>query len=304
MLTPLTIVEFLQQKIPPAKFLLSPWLEESMTVLVAGEAGVGKSHFAYWLASAVASGGEYLGWKTERRVRVGLLDGEMRDSTVQSRLLNIVRSTDCSGENMLILTRDMFSRSKQQMPHLRDSANRKKILELFDGVELLVVDNLNCFFSGGNENQSDFWDDVERFMFECRDRGIALLMVHHASKSNSSSPAGNSKNERLPEVVIVLTRGESVSTDGAEFTLEFRKMRGLMNGDRKFQAKLEKQIDGSSKWIVNGDGTGLLRDQVISLRAGGLTQREVGERLGISHTHVGRLERDINPQMSFFGTGD
>jgi len=301
---PVSLEEFLRKDIPASQLFLGDWLEEGMPVLVAGEAGVGKSHFVYWLAYAIATGTEYLCWKAPHVCPVGLLDGEMRDSTIQERLATIVNSTGKTTENFRIVTRDMFKESQERIPYLRDPHDRQRTLDMFEGVRVLVVDNLNCFFGGGNENSSEFWDDIERFTFDCRDRGISLIMVHHASKSNSGSPAGNSKNVRLPEVVIVLSSVDDAQRGGgAHFRVQFQKTRGVLVGPVDFEAQLLSGEDGKHYWEIDSDQRSSRDAKILELRAQGKTQRQVAEQLNISHVTVGRVEQEAPGQVNFWPDG-
>ena len=235
-----------------------------MPVLIAGEAGIGKSHFVYWLACALAQGGDFLGWKATEPISVGILDGEMRDSTIRTRVAAICESTHFDGENLTILTRDIFTRAGDIVPTLREADVQKKILSRFSDVKVLFIDNVNNFFSGGNENASEFWDDVERLVLLCRDHGIAPVVVHHAPKSNNSRPAGNSKNERLPEVVIVLNESENAcNVPGVHIRVHFKKSRGLLDTARIFEATLKQYEDKIWRWSVHEDARFSRHKEVI-----------------------------------------
>ena len=50
------------------------------------QAGVGKTFFALNLAHAIATGGEFLGWKADKPRKVLFLDGEIAASDMQSSL--------------------------------------------------------------------------------------------------------------------------------------------------------------------------------------------------------------------------
>lgn len=300
LVAPITVEEFLQREIPPAKSLLGNWLEEGMPVLIAGEAGIGKSHFVYWLASAVAQGGEFLAWDAPEALPVGLLDGEMRDSTITSRLASIVASTGFDGKNLRLVSRDMFIHSRQLVPCLRSPEDCERVLDLFTGVKLLVVDNLNCFFAGGDENSSSFWDDVERFNLACRDRGMTLLMVHHASKTNKGSPAGNSKNVRVPEVVIVLTAIEDASEGSAEFMVEFQKTRVQLTESKRFHVQLVQLEDGTATWTLNATQRDELTSRIRHMNEDGMSLRKIGEQTGMSHQTVSRILKKAPTQQSIF----
>ncbi len=70
-------------------------------------------------------------------------------------------------------------------------------------VKVLVFNNINSL-SKGDENQPGYWNQIDDLIKACRTRGIAAWIIHHNPKSHPESPAGSSKVERFPEVVIVL----------------------------------------------------------------------------------------------------
>lgn len=63
---PLKIInlsDFLSLDLPPRGLLLSPWLPEAGLTMIHAYRGVGKTHMSLNIAFAVATGGEFLGWK-------------------------------------------------------------------------------------------------------------------------------------------------------------------------------------------------------------------------------------------------
>src|SRR5215472_9984338 len=82
--------QFLALNIPPRGMVMSPWLPEKGLAMVHSPRGVGKTHFCMAVAYAVASGGEFLGFKAPHPRRVVYLDGEMPANAMQRRLAALV----------------------------------------------------------------------------------------------------------------------------------------------------------------------------------------------------------------------
>jgi len=82
----LSVEQFLALDIPPRGMVMSPWLPEKGFAMVHSPRGVGKTHFCTAVAYAVASGGEFLGFKAPHPRRVVYLDGEMPANAMQRRL--------------------------------------------------------------------------------------------------------------------------------------------------------------------------------------------------------------------------
>src|SRR5438067_1898267 len=66
----LSVAQFLALEIPPREMVLGPWLPEKGLVLVHSPRGVGKTHFALAVGYAVASAGQFLGFKAPKARRV------------------------------------------------------------------------------------------------------------------------------------------------------------------------------------------------------------------------------------------
>lgn len=226
--TALAYDEFMQRDVKQRSLLLGSWFLDGSPVLVSGEPGCGKSLFAHTIAVALASGGEAFGWNATRPVTVGILDGELYDETIQRRLSGIVLGMNCEfePERIRFFSRDICADSEVLFPNLRLPEDRARVLDSFGPIDVLIADNINALFPGGDERGTQFWNAVDEFLFDCRGRKIALILVHHTTKTSPNSPAGSSKNVRVSEVSIVLSKVDPTST-AAHFNIEFSKTREL-----------------------------------------------------------------------------
>ena len=226
-------------------------MPKKTSVLIAGESGTGKSYFTATLVWAIASGGSCFGWQASNSMKVGIFDGELRDSKIQERLKIVASCVQKNTADITIVSRDKYTAENLPFPDLTDAKQARSVLDMFSGVDVLVVDNVHCCFSGRDENSSGFWQSVQEFTLLCRERGITLIVVHHCPKSNPNKPAGNSKNERIFEKVIVLSKILAPARlPGAHFNVHFDKDRDCSDDTEDFSARLVKRADGLYQWEV------------------------------------------------------
>lgn len=296
---PISATELLQTKLPTRQMLLGKWMPEKTSVLIAGESGTGKSYFAMTLLCAIASGGSCFEWSAPKSLKVGIFDGELPEIDIQERLKSISLDGKSLG-NISIVTRDRYMSENLVFPDFTDSSQVTNVLEMFSGVDVLLVDNVNCCFSGKDENSSGFWEAVQRLMFMCRERGMALILIHHCPKSRPNKPSGHSKNERAFEKLIVLSKIlPPAKLEGAHFNVHFDKNRHRPNGTKDFSARLVNDVNGISSWemrdFINQSSSGnsgcdeSLRKEISELHKSGLSLRKIQDKVGVSRSTVQRI---------------
>jgi hypothetical protein len=225
-----TTADFLNLEFPPIQYLVGDWAAEGAPVLISGPTKCGKSLFVYSLLHAISVGESFLGWSTPTGgVPVAIVDGEMRPQTIKKRLQSITKHSGSLG-NLKIVTREFFSERGLAFPDLSKKEDREILLTEIspakDPVRLIVFDNINCIFKG-DENQPGYWNQIEDLIKACRQRKIAVWLIHHNPKSRPDAPAGSSKAERFPEIVIVLEKIGTVAGQAAHFNIKFRHIRDL-----------------------------------------------------------------------------
>ena len=81
--------ELLELEIPERQYLLSPWLQSQGLCMIYSTRGFGKTWVSLEIAYAVASGGQFLSWKSENPTGVLYIDGEMALGDLQERAKQI-----------------------------------------------------------------------------------------------------------------------------------------------------------------------------------------------------------------------
>jgi putative DNA primase/helicase len=279
---------FIKLDLPERKMLFGPWLPEQGLVMAFSETGMGKTYFALNVAYAVATDGEYLGWRATEQQRVLYLDGEMPARTMQDRSRAIAGLDPPEDLNdwFQVITPDL---QEGVMPDLSTKEGQARIDPHLPGVKLVVIDHLSAFCRTGVENEAEGWLPMQSWILDLRRRGLSVLLIHHAGKSGLQR--GTSRREDVLDTVIRLKRPKDYEPeDGARFEVHFTKHRGFAGEDASpIEAKLTTDGLGRAHWDVADLGD-KLSEEIRELKADGLSIREIATRLGISK---GKVERRL-----------
>ncbi len=274
-------------KFPPRLRLLSPWLQSQSLSMIYGPRGLGKTHVALGVAYALASGGEFLGWNAPTNSRVLYLDGEMPGADLQQRLTRVVSGAGglAAPGFLQFMTPDL--QPNGIMPNLYAHEGQQAVADAAANSQVIIVDNLSCLVRGGRENESESWQPVADWALRMRAAGKSVVFIHHAGKGGQQR--GTSKREDLLDTVISLRRpADYVPDQGARFEVHFEKARALYGEDvTAFEASLQMGPDGTQAWATQAVAD-VSEGQMIEMAVLGLSTREIGSELGMSHSTVVR----------------
>ena len=284
-MSPLNAIEFLKRDFPPRDMLLAPWLPTQGLCMIYGPRGLGKTHVSLNVAYAVATGGEFLGWKAPQPRRVLFIDGEMPGALLQERLAAIVavnREPDTL-DFLKILSADA---EPDGLPDLSDTREQAYYEPYLDDADVIVVDNLSTICRGLRENEADSWGGVQFWALQMRRAGKTVVFIHHSGKSGGQR--GTSKKEDVLDTVIALRRPSGYSQEqGSRFEVHFEKARSVHGEDaRPFQAHL---VDGT--WIKS-EIVDEEEEEVLRLKAEGRSIRDIAAKIGVSKSAVGRMVKE------------
>lgn len=285
------LADFLSRDIPAREMLLGPWLPMSGIAMVYAPRGIGKTWFAIYTALAVASGGEFLGWKAPTPKRVLYIDGEMPALSLQERLaVGVAAGYEAKHPGSLnIVTPDMQP-DFRPMPDLSTLEGQLLIDPHAENADLIVVDNIATLCRSGKENEGESWLSAQGWALRMRAMGKSVLFVHHAGKSGQQR--GTSRREDVMDTVIALRYSKSDDVpQGARFELHFEKNRGFYGDESKpREVDLVSDEKGNTTW-----GWKLLNDttfdRVVGLLNEGLSQKDVSLELEINKSTVSRYAR-------------
>ncbi|MGH8274900.1 MAG: AAA family ATPase [Gammaproteobacteria bacterium] len=283
----LSAQELIAREFPPREDYFGKFITSQSLGMVHAWRGIGKTHFGLEAAFAVASGGRYLKWDAPEARRVLYLDGEMPGAVLQERVARIAASaeTEPPGGFLRFVTPDVQA---GPLPDLATTEGQEQYGDALQGVNLIIVDNLSCLARrGGKENEAESWLTMADWALRQRAAGRAVMFIHHSGKGGAQR--GTSRREDLLDWVIALRRPmDYLYKEGARFTVEFEKARGLV-GDAvtEFEAKLGTDEHGRRSWtMANLEDAGL--KQVAVLVKEGATQKDIADELGLTRFQAGR----------------
>ena len=133
------------------------------------------------VAYAVASGGQFLSWKSENPTGVLYIDGEMALGDLQERAKQIdMRESKEFQAPLKFLTRDP---QEADFPDLSTIEGQNQIESLIrDDIKLVLLDYLSTLLRSGKEYESDSWLPIQNWLLSLRSLGKSVLLIHHAGK--------------------------------------------------------------------------------------------------------------------------
>jgi hypothetical protein len=277
----------LTQAFAPRERILQPWLTTQALAMIYGPRGIAKTHVAMGIAYALASGGEFLSWKAPQPVPVLYIDGEMPGAELKSRLAQIINSSPIEAQPgfLRFITPDL--QHNGVMPNLYTPEGQQTVNAALGDARVIVVDNLSALVRGGKENEGESWQPVAEWALRMRSNGRSVIFIHHAGKGGQQR--GTSKREDLLDTVIALKRPPDYLPDqGARFEMHFEKARALYGEDvTAIEATLHNKLDGTQEWTTR-PVSDLSEEQMIEMAGLGLSTREIGAEIGLSHSTVVR----------------
>lgn len=171
---------------PPEIFWRDAALFRGARMLVAGGAKKGKSSFAMHMAKAAATGGEFLGHKFTKPLRVVWLQAEIQKAWLKVRFDAMTKNMH--HKEVELLNKSFYASGRLRIDAMNNEQWEQTILMLKPiKPDLVIIDPVINFFPGGNENDNaEMHGLLERFdsledHFDC-----ALIALHHLNKGDTA----------------------------------------------------------------------------------------------------------------------
>jgi hypothetical protein len=158
-------------------------------VVVYGDSNSGKTFWALSVATAIASGEDCYGRKTDSGLVVYL--ASEAPASIRSRMQAIKKFHGCSLENLAMVPVPMNFYSGDQDAH--DVIELVRAIEVAKGkpVRLIIGDTLARMSAGANENSGeDMGPVMARFDQVATATGAAMMIIHHNGKDAAKGARG------------------------------------------------------------------------------------------------------------------
>jgi hypothetical protein len=270
--------------IPAREFLMGKWMREGDLGFVFGERGSGKTWFIDALATHLSAARNLFDWNVPKPADVLLIDGEMPLDAARDRLKGMMPEN----ERLHVLHHErLFDKSGVAM-NLTADRTQKVITEICvrNSIKLLVLDNLSCLFAGIKENDADEWEKALNWLLDLRRRRIAVLIVHHASRTGTMR--GTSKREDAAFWVIRVdeVKAREEHEKGARFETVFVKQRNSESREWTREWTFKTESDGQ---ISIGCQEISFDEKVFQLIEAGLrSATDIAKELGVATSTISK----------------
>jgi hypothetical protein len=219
-----------QLNVPPREPILGEWFKEADLGFIFGARGLGKTWLALHIGRQCTEGGNVADWKVHKPRRVLYVDGEMALDSIRER--DAALST-APTDGMFYLQHEALFHLTGKVLNLTNPIVQAAILEdcLCKKLEVLILDNLSCLFTGIKENDADAWELVLPWLLELRRNRIAVIIIAHAGRNGFMR--GTSRREDAANWIIQLAeaKDEGEIQNGAKFVARFVKNRNATEAD-------------------------------------------------------------------------
>jgi RecA-family ATPase len=220
-------------------FTASPWLFEGLmrcneVGMIYAATGVGKTWLTLALAMVAAGGGTVLKWQNTTPRKVLYLDGEMDAGDLVDRVNKLSVGLGCDPvelkSNLIFLPRQLQSSIAGDFLQVEQESSQLGILEYAknENIELIIIDNLTTMSGQVDENSSQEMKAFNGFLLRAKQRGVALLVVHHSGKGQGAGPRGSSAIMATLNLLLKLeasTSEKAANDQDTKFTVVFEKNR-------------------------------------------------------------------------------
>lgn len=260
---------------PPVQ--LCGMLNSHSSGFIAAPGGSGKSMFSLGMAKHMAEGKTFCGWAIPKPLKVMMLDVEMGDSGLMSRLISAgINGThdiafDTSG------LRDRFG-----MPRflLGDKEHLQLLMRAADPFDVLFIDNVSaCLLPvrGSDLFSPEAWQQVFELEQWARQKGKLLIFIDHTNKAGQL--AGTLHKHRMADFVLLIERTSIPGEPWLEFLVEVDKQRHLAAPEDEIPRMVRLQ---HGLW-THSDPNAADDEVYAQVMAGTLQAKDAYIELGISN---------------------
>jgi KaiC/GvpD/RAD55 family RecA-like ATPase len=232
------------------------------SVVVYGDSNSGKTFWALSVATAIATGSDCYGRKTDPGLVVYL--ASEAPASIRSRMQAIKKFYGCSLENLAMVPVPMNFYAGAQDAH--DVIEMVRAIEQIKGkpVRLIIGDTLSRMSAGANENSGeDMGPVMARFDNVAAATGAAMMIIHHNGKDAAKGARGWSGIRAHIDTEIEVSEKDGVRS------VSVTKQRELPSKGETIYFKLEvvemgiTKFGGAATTCVAVPGEGVLEKESV-----------------------------------------
>jgi AAA domain len=222
--------------IPAPDRLLGDLLTTTTRMFIVGKTGLGKTMLGFALAVALASGTDFLHWKSNRPARVVCIDGEMPTELIKQRIVDAARRAGVTipRGNLMIYGADRTEEITKEfpdlgpMPPLNCEAGHNWVMRLVSwigGVDVIILDNVMSLIAGDQKDEIP-WTETMPLVMRLSGQKIAQIWLDHAGHNTDRQYGSSTKAWRFDAVAVLKPFANSKDSAGElGFYLSFEKAR-------------------------------------------------------------------------------
>ena len=199
-----TAEELAHMDFPDREWLIKDLWREREHMMIYSPTGMGKSWFAWSIATAITGGGvikEGL-WENEKPEKVLLIDGEMDMEDLKERQELSIKATYADQESVY-KNLQIISRQDQIMNlgflNLGSTYSQKSLIDYVEdsGIKVVILDNFSTLVDMPDENSASCMQPFQDFLLNMKQREISTLLVHHTRKNPNGQKMAYRGSQKL-----------------------------------------------------------------------------------------------------------
>jgi len=257
-----------EEIIEPPKF--TDLVYGGKTGVIYGAPGLGKSFIALEMGFCMATGLDFLGFKTLKKAKVLLIDGELSEWEIKQRLGFLDKrynDVECVSDNFKVITRSTFEEMTEEGIDLFQEEHKELLHEHIAEADVVFFDNYGSLTSpltGDNYKQDVVeWAKFQRWIHGYREDGSSSLIVMHPTKEQGGRRlAGPAKIEQSVDFMMLLSKVKERDPKAfLHVKIELPKCRYLPYALQESRSvKLMLEEDKNRGW---DDGLGTIFDRCL-----------------------------------------